>query len=174
MLFPYERDVRGAMHLIVATDMERRFPKAWTHLRKWEKELRARESKAFDDEEWYRFGRNQNIDKQDIPKVIVAQTVPERRVCADNEGISYLNNVRVNGILSAGGDQWFLLGVLNGSVVDSFFGTSESRNMAAARRSRSQMPPRRSTARSAPVRGVCRSDGRVGVISCAKLPTAFP
>ena len=54
---------------------------------------------AFDDETWYRFGRNQNLDKQDIPKLIVAQTVPEMRVCADSNGTKYLNNVRVNGIL---------------------------------------------------------------------------
>ena len=101
LLFPYERDARGAMGLISPRDMARRFPGAWAHLREWEKELRKRESSAFDDEEWYRFGRNQNIDKQNDPKLIVAQTVPEMRVCGDFEGRSYLNNVRVNGILSS-------------------------------------------------------------------------
>jgi hypothetical protein len=122
LLFPYERDARGAMRLIPAADMARRFPKAWAHLRKWEKELRARESKAFDDDGWHRFGRNQNIDKQDIPKLIVAQTVPEMRVCADTHGTKYLNNVRVNGILPAGTtDQSYLLSVLNGPVADFVF-----------------------------------------------------
>ncbi len=99
LLFPYEPDPRGVMALIPAGDMARRFPRAWAHLHKWEKELRARESKSFDDDAWYRFGRSQNIDKQDIPKLIVAQTVPEMRVCADLHGTKYLNNVRVNGIL---------------------------------------------------------------------------
>jgi len=101
LLFPYARDTRGTMRLIPPATMPVRFPRAWEHLHKWEKELRRRESNGFDDDEWYRFGRNQNLDKQDIPKLIVAQTVPEMRVCADYQGTSYLNNVRVNGILAA-------------------------------------------------------------------------
>lgn len=122
LLFPYERDARGAMRLITADEMTRRFPRAWAHFRRWEQELRRRESNAFDDETWYRLGRNQNLDKQDIPKLIVAQTVPEMRVCADYAGVNHLNNVRVNGILPArGADQSFLLGVLNGRVADFIF-----------------------------------------------------
>ena len=54
--------------------------------------------------------------------MIVAQTVPEMRVCADYSGVSYLNNVRVNGILAARDiDLSFLLGVLNGPVADFVF-----------------------------------------------------
>jgi hypothetical protein len=122
ILFTYERDARGAMRLIPAGDMERRFPRAWAHLRRWEQDLRKRESNAFDDETWYRLGRNQNLDKQDIPKLIVAQTVPEMRVCADSNGTKYLNNVRVNGILPANRtDQMYLLSVLNGPVADFVF-----------------------------------------------------
>ncbi|MGI8840408.1 MAG: hypothetical protein ACR2F8_06470 [Caulobacteraceae bacterium] len=65
---------------------------------------------------------HQSIGKQDITKLIVAQTVPELRVCADSEGDKYLNNVRVNGILAAQGvDQFYLLGVLNGAVADFVF-----------------------------------------------------
>ena len=80
LLFPYQRDARGAMRLILADEMARRFPRAWAHLRRWEQDLRSRESKAFDDESWYRFGRNQNIDKQDIPKLIVPR--PFRLKCS--------------------------------------------------------------------------------------------
>lgn len=122
IIFPYARDTRGTMHLISSLEMTRRFPNAWAHLRKWENDLRRRESNAFDDDEWYRFGRNQNIDKQDIPKLIVAQTVPRMRVCADQSGASYLNNVRVNGILQANDtDQLFLLAALNASITDFIF-----------------------------------------------------
>jgi hypothetical protein len=122
LLFPYERDASGAMHLIPADDMEWRFPRAWAHLRRWEQELRKRESNAFDDEIWYRLGRNQNLDKQDVPKLIVAQTVPAMRVCADSNGTKYLNNVRVNGVLPANRtDQMYLLSVLNGPIADFVF-----------------------------------------------------
>jgi hypothetical protein len=110
------------MRLLPARDMRRLFPGAWAHLRRWEHDLRNRESNAFDDETWYRLGRNQNLDKQDVPKLIVAQTVPEMRVCADTDGSKYLNNVRVNGILPANRtDQMYMLAVLNGPVADFVF-----------------------------------------------------
>jgi len=41
--------------------------------------LRERENKAFDDTTWYRFGRHQNINKQEDRKLIVAQTVKKAR-----------------------------------------------------------------------------------------------
>src|SRR5690606_26663399 len=111
LLFPYERDARGAMRLITADEMERRFPLAWAHLCQYEGELRARESRRFDTDAWYQFGRPQNIEIQDRTKLVVAQTVPEMRVCADTAADKHLNNVRVNGILCAAGvDLFFVLG----------------------------------------------------------------
>ena len=80
LLFPYARNARGNMQLITEDVMARRFPMAWAYLGSWERILRARESRAFDDATWWRFGRNQNLDKQDIEKLIVAQTVPGMRV----------------------------------------------------------------------------------------------
>jgi len=122
LLFPYERDPAGRMGLIPADAMGRRYPNAWSHLRRWEAELRARENRAFDDADWHRFGRNQNIDKQDRIKLVVAQTVPSLRVCADTIGDKFLNNVRVNGILAPAEDGLdYLLGVLNGPVADFVF-----------------------------------------------------
>ncbi|MBA3810404.1 MAG: Eco57I restriction-modification methylase domain-containing protein, partial [Caulobacteraceae bacterium] len=122
LLFPYERSPAGVMGLIGRANLQRRFPKAWAHLRSWEEALRAREGGAFDDKTWWRFGRNQSIDKQDIAKLIVAQTVPETRVCGDTAGDKYLNNVRVNGILPADGvDSAYLLGVLNGPTANFVF-----------------------------------------------------
>jgi hypothetical protein len=122
LLFPYARDARGSMQLIAEEVMAQRFPKAWTYLKSWEAVLRSRERGAFDDATWWRFGRNQNLDKQDIEKLIVAQTVPDMRVCADRAADKYLNNVRVNGILSAPGtDLFYLLGVLNAALANFVF-----------------------------------------------------
>ena len=84
--------------------------------------MRSRENRKFDDGQWYRFGRNQNLDKQEEAKLIVAETVPSLRLCHDDGGAFFLNNVRVNGILpnqSAGG--WFLLGILNAPPCDFVF-----------------------------------------------------
>ncbi|HEV2532517.1 Eco57I restriction-modification methylase domain-containing protein [Phenylobacterium sp.] len=122
LLFPYMRDDRGEVQLCTEAALSDRYPRAWAHLQRWEADLRARERGAFDDAAWWRFGRNQNLDKQDGPKLIVAQTVPSMRVCADTVGDKYLNNVRVNGILPAPGvDQFYLLAVLNGPVADYVF-----------------------------------------------------
>ena len=122
LLFPYARDARGNMRLVGEDTMRREFPKAWAYLTSWEAALRSRERGAFDDENWWRFGRNQNLDKQDIEKLIVAQTVPDMRVCADSSADKYLNNVRVNGILPAPEtDLFYLLGVLNSALVSFVF-----------------------------------------------------
>ena len=121
ILFPYEQS-HGRMKLISADRMATRFPNAWAYLGRHEERLRAREDDSFDDDEWYRFGRSQNLDKQNIVKLVVAGTVPGMRVCLDDIGDKYLNNVRVNGILPANGiDEAYLLGVLNGPICDWVF-----------------------------------------------------
>lgn len=119
LLFPYRVD--DGARLWTPDEMAARFPRAWAYLRGHEAELRARESDKFDCDAWYQFGRNQNIEKQDEPKLIVAQTVPAMRVCYDHEGAFCINNVRVNGILPTDGDGWYLLGVLNAPVTDALF-----------------------------------------------------
>jgi hypothetical protein len=121
LLFPYELD-KGKVRLIGVNDMESRFPKAWLHLLHYEKVLRSREGGKFNDDQWYRFGRNQNIDKQEIAKLCVAQTVPGMRVCYDSDGTFYFNNVRVNGIITNDHETgWFILGILNAPVADFIF-----------------------------------------------------
>ncbi len=61
--------------------MEREFPKAWAYLQEHKEMLRSRVNSKFDISQWYRFGRSQNLDKQDFPKLIVAQRGPCMRVC---------------------------------------------------------------------------------------------
>ena len=119
--FPY--DGTGSRVLLYGeAEMKSRFPKAWQYLRGHEPELRAREKSAFDDDQWYRFGRNQNIDKQRLKKLGVAQTVPEMRVFYDDGAKYCLNNVRVNGILVPDDRKaFFLMAVLNSRVVDFVF-----------------------------------------------------
>lgn len=121
LLFPY--DLNGDKpRLLTDGEMQAGFPLALVHLKQHEQELRSRESGKFDDALWYRFGRNQNIGIQDLPKLIVAQTVPNLRVTFDNKGEFYCNNVRVNGILpKTVDDGWFLLGILNARPADFIF-----------------------------------------------------
>jgi hypothetical protein len=126
LLFPYESNERG-MSLLSTAELSRDFPLAWAYLRLHEQELRARESAAFDDEQWYRFGRNQNIDKQDLPKLAVAQTVKHLEVSCDLQGQFCLNNVRVNGILCQDQETLlYLMGILNSPVPDWIFRRSSA------------------------------------------------
>ncbi len=130
LLFPYAL-AGGRVSLTSMERMEQDYPKAWAYLESHEDILRRREvsrdsqgveQRPFDDRAWYRFGRNQGLDKQKLPKLVVAQTVPSLRVCFDSEGAFALNNVRVNGILPTEGVcPWFLLGVLNAPVADWVF-----------------------------------------------------
>lgn len=121
ILFPYRTGDENVA-LFSAGEMENQFPNAWGYLRSHENTLRSRESGAFDDDQWYRFGRHQNIDKQDCQKLIVAQTVPALRICSDENAEFCLNNVRVNGILPGASEGYhFIYGVLNSRVVDWVF-----------------------------------------------------
>ncbi len=121
LLFPYKLD-EGRPRLCTADEMAHIFPNGWAYLRQHEAELRARENGSFNDTEWYRFGRNQNLDKQASPKLCVAQTVPNMRVCFDSNGDFFFNNVRVNGILTDTVETgWYILGILNTPLIDFVF-----------------------------------------------------
>ncbi|QIR85451.1 DNA methyltransferase [Paracoccus sp. AK26] len=122
LLFPYDLSRNGSA-LIPADVMARDFPQAWAYLRRWETELRARENNKMDnDANWWAYNYPKNLNKQETPKLMVAQLVPSLRVSADPDGAFYINNVRVNGIAAAQGvSLWYLLGVLNGPVADFVF-----------------------------------------------------
>lgn len=121
LLFPYEVDEDGA-RLWTSAEMDARFPSAWTYLRRFERELRGRENDGFHDDQWYRFGRNQNIDKQETPKLVVPRLVPALRVCIDERGETYCDNVDVGGVLPAAGTSLsFLGGVLGAPTADLLF-----------------------------------------------------
>jgi hypothetical protein len=123
LLFPYERDVRGIMRLIPAEDMARRFPQAWAHLHRWEKDLRGRESGKMDrDEDWWGYVYLKNMTKQDAAKLIVPRLVEHLKCCLDAEGRVFLDNVDAGGILPAPNVELpYLMAVLNGPVADFVF-----------------------------------------------------
>lgn len=121
LLFPYDDAGDGRPTLLSAEELSTKFPQAWAHMKRYESVLREREHSSLDDDNWYRFGRNQNIDKQKLRKLGVAQTVPELRVFYDEAGEFCLNNVRVNGIIVDDAIAWYVLGALNSRVADFVF-----------------------------------------------------
>ena len=130
VLFPYAPDPTGRMRLIPEATMRRDYPRAWAHLTLFREPLEAREARhqnglltgPFADDAWYRFGRNQNIDKQDRHKLVVPRLVDRLAAAYDETGRVCLDNVDVGGILvSEGTDPWFLLGILNAPIADFIF-----------------------------------------------------
>lgn len=120
LLFPYKVAADG-VRLWTPEEMAAQFPKAWKYLGQFRKELEAREGSKFRDPQWYRMGRNQNLDKQERMKLLVAQLVAQLNVSFDFRGAFYVNNVRVNGILVTPDKGWFLLGILNSLTSDYLF-----------------------------------------------------
>lgn len=124
LLFPYAIDGFGEGFLIPKADFATSYPKAWRYLKSWEGELRGREDgKMDDDAKWWGYVYPKNLTKHDEEKLIVAQTVPNLRVCAElSNKRKYLNNVRVNGIVASKKmSVAYLLGCLNASASDFIF-----------------------------------------------------
>ena len=122
LIFPYLVN-DNECRLMTAGELKK-YRRCWEYLKQSEPALRARESGKFDDDQWYRFGRLQNIDKQRLPKLGVPQTVNRLSAFNDLSGERYFNNVRVNGILPRQDgkfDLWFILALLNSNALDFFF-----------------------------------------------------
>ena len=171
LLFPYTVE-GGKGRLLRPEELQSSYPKAWAYLTSKKDLLERREAKQgrdgqwtgpVCDEHWYRYVYPKNLDKQDAPKLIVAQTVPSLRVCFDEHGEFAVNNVRVNGILASDGeDPWLLLGILNARVADFVFRRiakpKDGRYFEANKQFIAPLPTRPPTRRSA--RPLPRARGR--------------
>ena len=122
LLFPYNLSEESP-RLWTAAEMQGQFPNAWAYLKRYEAELRSRESNKMDvDDGWWGYNYPKNLDKHEYAKLGVAETVPSLRLFADGRGEFYFNNVRVNGILPSNpSDLYFVLGILNSPTANWVF-----------------------------------------------------
>ena len=121
LLFPYSV-AGGQATLIPATTMRNNYPLAWAYLRGHEKVLRDREEGKFNDNEWWRFGRSQNIGRQNTSKLIVPRLVAHIGCAVDTDGEFYLDNVDVGGVeVARGVSHYFLAAVINSPIIDFVF-----------------------------------------------------
>ncbi len=129
ILFPY--NLADNARLWTPAEMAARFPGAWAYLASFENELRRREKfqipiqgciGLFDDGSWYRFGRNQNLDKQETIKLLVPRLVPALRLAIDADGEFYCDNVDVGGVVPTNpNDLDYLAGILGSPTADLIF-----------------------------------------------------
>lgn len=123
LLFPYTVSDRKAT-LISQLEFESKYPGAWDYLNANRATLEQRENGGFHGEDWYRFGRNQNLGIHGQPKLAIPSTVKRLAACYDSAGSMYLDNVRVNGILlkrESGVDYRYVLALLNSRLLHWFF-----------------------------------------------------
>jgi hypothetical protein len=117
LLFPYSVLAGQKARLLSAEEMQTRFPLGWTYLLTHEEDLRRREGGKFNDSTWFRFGRNQNIDKQEFPKLMVPRLITRLFCAMDLNGACYLDNVDVGGVLCESADELpYLAAIINSPV----------------------------------------------------------
>lgn len=118
ILFPYNCD--GERPLLFSHDeMKNKFPKAQNYLLNNDGQLKNREGGKFNIEQWYQFGRNQSIDKQKFPKLLIPRLVKNLFCTIDSNGEFCLDNVDVGGVFSTeDGGLSFLAGILNAPVAN--------------------------------------------------------
>jgi type I restriction-modification system DNA methylase subunit len=97
IIFPYNIVDTSATLMPWSTIVERA-PSVAAYLKENERTLRSRERGRFNDEQWYRFGRNQNIGIQTRQKLCVPRLVDHLKTTVDTDGSHCLDNVDVNGL----------------------------------------------------------------------------
>ena len=123
LLFPYVV-TDNKCRLFTKPEMDKQFKRCWSYLQRNEKALRGREHGKMDHDEWFGYVYPKNLDKQEMPKIGLPQTVNHLQAFIDPKGERYFNNVRVNGILPRSDKSyslWYLLALLNSRALDYCF-----------------------------------------------------
>ena len=86
-IFPYcAQKPGGGVELLPATELADKYPKTWRYLKECETALRAREGGAMDTDQWYAYGRTQNLDLFGRPRVLVPDMMERASFAIDDEG----------------------------------------------------------------------------------------
>ncbi len=81
--------------------------------------MENREKGKFKDNYWFRFGRNQNINKQKYKKILIPHVINKMRCAFDEKGKFALKNVGVNGITlesKINESPYYLMAILNSPI----------------------------------------------------------
>jgi adenine-specific DNA-methyltransferase len=83
LLWPYDSDNK----LLAVGALATKYPMAWKYLKQCESLLRGREGgKKFDDNRWWRFGRDQGRDASGSAKLLMPATMNKGMVSYDEKG----------------------------------------------------------------------------------------
>jgi hypothetical protein len=124
IIFPYIV-VNEKAELIDINTISSKYPKIYEYLQTNKKTLEQRENGKFIDNNWHRFGRNQNLGIQNRSKICIPRLVNELSATIDEYGFFFLDNVDVGGLVLK--DKYkensnkYLLGIINSSLLRSIF-----------------------------------------------------
>jgi type I restriction-modification system DNA methylase subunit len=125
ILFPYSNG-----DLLSSVELQSKYPKAWHYLNDNVGTLKKREHGAFrNEEQWYKYGRNQALKVICSPKIITPDFAPSARYSLDTTGEYFFNGGTAGGygiIPAKGVNSLFLLGLLNSKVLDWFLQKTSS------------------------------------------------
>jgi hypothetical protein len=124
ILFPYSVTNEEAK-LIPLSEIRESYPRTADYLKTHKRRLTQRESGRFDDVDWHRFGRSQNLGIQNRPKLCVPRLVDHLHAAPDFDGTRFLDNVDVGGVTwnVANGENSlrFLCALINSAVLRWYF-----------------------------------------------------
>ena len=124
VLFPYTIEGKLA-RLFSPKEISTQFPLAWDYLHKNKKLLENREKGKFKDNQWYRFGRTQNLGLWEQPKIMIPYMVMELSAYFDQHDNYYFINVTTGGygitILDKSLSYQYICGLLNSKLLDFAF-----------------------------------------------------
>jgi len=93
VVLPYDIETVGGelqASLISGTTLRKEYPLVWDFFTAHEEKLRGREGGRWEDsEEWWEFGRPQNLEKFEIPKIIFAHISTDATFMLDEVGTWY-------------------------------------------------------------------------------------
>ncbi|MCK4734701.1 MAG: Eco57I restriction-modification methylase domain-containing protein, partial [Methanophagales archaeon] len=122
VIFPYKIE-DGKAILYSQRELETKYPKTWEYLKENKQVLENREKCKFKTKEWYKFGRDQNIAKQHLGKILIPHVVKKTVSAIDGKGEYCLDNVGANGIILEDDvieHPYYFMAILN-SPISTFF-----------------------------------------------------
>jgi len=128
VIFPYVSE-GGTIRAITADILSQRYPAWWERLCRHRETLGARDrGKMANEERWYAYSRNQNLDLVDSPKIVTPDIAPRAAFALDEEGQYAL--VSGYGITLPSGVPYslkYVLGLLNSKLLDSYLKSVSTR-----------------------------------------------
>ena len=126
VIYPYFVE-NGKASLISLSEIKEKFPLAYEYFKHYGSQLKSRENHRFQyDENWHQFGRLQNIEKFEQPKIITQVLASNNTFAIDLKGEYYFvggGNAGGYGIVLNDNNQdlyYFVLALLNSKVLEFY------------------------------------------------------